>query len=81
MWLLLYYLKCHYVHFVLDNYAGFKACSSEFSPVTSNVADNSGSGSSSKFSQGFSNGVSDAQKDAKDNKLGSGPVVGVDCDS
>ena len=26
-------------------------------------------------------GVSDAEKDAKDNKLGSGPVVGVDCDS
>lgn len=26
-------------------------------------------------------GVSDAEKDANDNKLGSGPVVGVDCDS
>jgi hypothetical protein len=26
-------------------------------------------------------GVSVAEKDAKDNKLGSGPVVGVDCDS
>jgi hypothetical protein len=60
--------------------AGFSACSSsEFSPVASNTGDSSSS--SSQFKQGFANGVSDAQKGAKYNKLGSGPVVGIDCDS
>ena len=34
-----------------------------------------------QFKQGFANGVSDAQKGAKYNKLGSGPVVDIDCDS
>lgn len=71
----------HTQEFMSGYRAGFNACSSESSPVASNIGDNSASGSSSQFSQGFSNGVSDAQKDAKDNKLGSGPVVGVDCDS
>ena len=71
----------HTQEFMSGYRVGFNVCSSESSPVASNVGDNSGSGSSSQFSQGFSNGVSDAQKDVKDNKLGSGPVVDVDCDS
>jgi hypothetical protein len=71
----------HTQEFMSGYNAAFSGCSSESSPVASNVGDNSGSSSSSQFKQGFANGVSDAQKDAKDNKLGSGPVVGVDCDS
>jgi hypothetical protein len=42
--------------------AGFNACSSESSPVASNVGGGSDSSSSSLYKQGFARGISDANR-------------------
>jgi hypothetical protein len=73
--------RFHTQEFMNGYNTGFSACGSESSPVASNVGDDSSSSSSSQFKQGFANGVSDARAAAKANKLGSSPIVGVDCDN